>query len=146
MNNKYFIDSNVFIHLFDATDNDKRSQSEDLIQSAVGEGTGRISYQVVQETIYVLTKKLRATTHQASQFLEDVLVPLWHVNPTHRLYRCGLNIMRRYKFSLYDSLIVAAALGAQCRILFGEDLQDGQVVEKLTIVNPFSQSSVSADG
>ncbi len=145
MNDKYFIDSNVFIYLFDETDNDKRSQSEDLIQSAVRQGAGRISYQVVQETIHVLTKKLGATAIQASHFLEDVLAPLWHVNPTHRLYRCGLDIMRRYRFSLYDSLIVAAALEAQCRILFSEDLQDGQVIEKLTIVNPFSQSSVSAD-
>ncbi|MCY4148353.1 MAG: PIN domain-containing protein [Gammaproteobacteria bacterium] len=103
------------------------------------EGTGCISYQVVQETINVVTRKLRAKATQAHQFLEDVLVPLWSVNPTNRLYRCGLDIMQRYRFSFYDSLIVAAALEGKCRTLFSEDLQDGQTIEKLTIVNPFNQ-------
>ncbi|MDE0309152.1 MAG: PIN domain-containing protein [Acidiferrobacterales bacterium] len=140
MNGKYFIDSSVLIYVFDETDSDKRTRSEDLIQSAVREGTGCISYQVVQETINVITGKLSATAIQAHQFLEDVLVPLWSVNPTNRLYRCGLDIMRRYRFSFYDSLIVAAALEARCKTLFSEDLQDGQIVEKLTIVNPFNLS------
>ena len=139
MNDKYFIDSNVLIYVFDASDYGKRTRSEDLIQSAVRDGIGCISYQVVQETINVITRKLRATAAQAHQFLEEVLVPLWSVNPTNRLYRYALDIMRRYKFSFYDSLIVAAALEANCRILFSEDLQDGQIIDQLTIVNPFNQ-------
>jgi len=140
MNDKYFIDSNVLIYVFDETDYAKRARSEELIRSAVREGIGCISYQVVQETINVITRKLSATATQANLFLEDVLVPLWSVHPTSRLYRCGLDIMRRYRFSFYDSLIVAAALEAKCRTLFSEDLQDGQTIEKLTIVNPFKQS------
>ncbi len=88
----------------------------------------------------MFTRKLGATAVQAHQILEDVLVPLWSVNPTVRLYRRGLDIMRRYGFSFYDSLIVAAALEAKCRILYSEDLQDGQIIEKLMIVNPFNQS------
>ncbi len=138
MNDKYFIDSNVLIYVFDETDYAKRTRSEDLIQLAVREGIGCISYQVVQETINVVTRKLSATATQAHQFLEDVLVPLWSVNSTKRLYRCGLDIMRRYRFSFYDSLIVAAALEGKCRTLFSEDLQDGQIIEKITIVNPFN--------
>ena len=140
MNDKYFIDSNVFIYVFDETDGEKRTRSVDLIQSAVREGIGHISYQIVQETINVITRKLGATVAQTHQFLEDVLVPLWSVNPTDRLYRFGLEIMRRYGFSIYDSLIVAAALESKCRFLYSEDLQDGQIIEKLTIVNPFNQS------
>ena len=140
MNDKYFIDSNVFIYVFDETDSEKSTRSVDLIQSAVREGIGYISYQVVQETINVITRKLGATAAQTHQFLEDVLVPIWSVNPTDRLYRFGLGIMRRYGFSFYDSLIVAAALESKCRILYSEDLQDGQIIEKLTIVNPFNQS------
>ena len=40
-------------------------------------------------------------------------------------------------FSFRDSLIVAAALEARCKVLYSEDLQDGQEIESLTVVNPF---------
>ena len=137
MNGKFFLDTNVLIYAFDETNFEKRSRAVDLIQSAVREGAGCISYQVVQESLNVLTKKLNATTAQAHQILEDVLVALWLVNPTERLYRVGLNIMRRYKFSYYDSLIVAAALDARCDTLYSEDFQPAQRIERLTIINPF---------
>jgi predicted nucleic acid-binding protein len=43
----------------------------------------------------------------------------------------------RYRFSFYDSMIVAAALTAGCRELLSEDLQHGQQIETMTIVDPF---------
>ena len=49
----------------------------------------------------------------------------------------GLRIRSRYRYSFYDSLIIAAALKAGCRDLYSEDLQDGQRIEQLTIKNPF---------
>ena len=50
----------------------------------------------------------------------------------------GLHVMERYRFSWFDSLIIAAALEAGCETLFTEDLQHGQVIEnRLTIFNPF---------
>ena len=49
-----------------------------------------------------------------------------------------LLIFIRYKFSFYDSIIIAAALDAKCSILYTEDLQHKQIIEKtLTIINPF---------
>jgi predicted nucleic acid-binding protein len=54
---------------------------------------------------------------------------------THDL---GLGLAERYRFSIYDGLILAAALRADCRILYTEDLQDGQRIERLTIRNPFA--------
>jgi predicted nucleic acid-binding protein len=50
----------------------------------------------------------------------------------------ALDILERYNFSWYDSLIVATALEADCEILYSEDMQNGQVIERrLRIVNPF---------
>ena len=47
----------------------------------------------------------------------------------------------RYKFSFYDSVIVASALHARCKILYSEDLQHGQVIEKqLRVTNPFEDN------
>ena len=134
-----FIDSNVFIYLFDKTNNNKRQCAEKLIQQALERGTACVSYQVVQETINVITRKLNATADDARQLLDRVLIPLWRVNPTQMLYRRGLDLQARYQFSFYDSLIVAAALEAGCKTLLSEDLQHGQRIEQLTINNPFME-------
>ncbi len=135
-----FIDSNVIVYLFDKIDTNKHQCAENLLQRTLELGTGCISYQVVQETINVITRKLNATTDEARQLLDRVLIPLWHVNPTQMLYRRGLDLQARYQFSFYDSLIVAAALEAGCNTLYSEDLQHGQKIEgRLTIENPFSE-------
>ena len=63
--------------------------------------------------------------------------PLWQVNPTVALYRSAVSLQSRYRFSFYDSLIVAAALEAGCTRLYSEDLQHDQQIQQLTILNPF---------
>lgn len=52
----------------------------------------------------------------------------------------GSEIAERYRFSFYDSVIVASALLAGCKTLYSEDLQHGQCVEQLKVINPFSKS------
>jgi predicted nucleic acid-binding protein len=48
------------------------------------------------------------------------------------------HLVERYDFQLFDSIIVASALEAECDILYSEDLHHGLIVEdKLTILNPF---------
>jgi predicted nucleic acid-binding protein len=51
----------------------------------------------------------------------------------------GLEIAERYRLSICDSLIVAAALRAKCSVLYSEDLRHAQTIEQLSIRNPFSQ-------
>ena len=62
---------------------------------------------------------------------------MWKVNPTLELYQSGLELQSRYRFGYYDSLIVAAALHAKRSRLYTEDLQHGQRIQRLTIINPF---------
>ena len=140
MSANHFIDTNIFIYMFDETDAAKRQRAENLVRRSLEEGTGCISYQVVQETISVVTRKLGATPEIAQRLLEDILVPLWQVNPTPSLYSRGLRVQSEYGFSFYDSLIVAAALEAGCRRLYTEDLQHGQEIEHLTVRSPFMAS------
>jgi predicted nucleic acid-binding protein len=134
-----FIDSNVFVYLFDETDERKRGVAEGIVGSALRTGGASISFQVVQETLNVVTRKLPApmTAEDAKRFMERVLAPLWRVSPSSALYRRGLDLQARYRYGFYDSLIVAAALDAGCARLYSEDLQDGQRIEGLAIENPF---------
>jgi len=64
--------------------------------------------------------------------------------PSTALYDRALDLHSRYRFSFYDSLIVAAALEANCTRLFSEDLQHGQRVEGLVIENPFAGQNPAA--
>jgi predicted nucleic acid-binding protein len=135
-----FLDSNVFIYLVDPNNAAKRRIAEDLIFAAVASGSATISFQVVQETLNVMTRGLRTvvTVDDARRFLAEVLVPLWRVMPTRALYERALDVHGRYGYSFYDSLIIAAALQAGCARLYSEDLQHGQRIEGLTIENPFT--------
>ena len=139
MSAEVFIDTNILIYLFDETAAAKRQRAESLVRQSLERGTGCISYQVVQETMNVVVRKLGATPEEARQLLDDVLIPLWQVNPTPSLYRRGLLIQTRYGLSFYDALIVAAALEAGCSRLYSEDMQHGQQIQQLTIQNPFAQ-------
>lgn len=96
-----------------------------------------ISFQVVQETLNVLTRKLGAKPDDARRFLDAVLAPLWSIAPSPALYADALEIRSRFQFSFYDSLIVAAALAGGCTRLVSEDLHSGQSIRGLTLVDPF---------
>lgn len=133
-----FIDSNVFIYLFDEVDHHKRLIAERIVRGALTDGTGVISFQVVQETLNVLTRKLGASSADARRFLDAVLTPLWTTAPSPRLYADALDVRSRFGFSFYDSLIIAAAIDAGCARLLSEDLQTGQSLHGLTVVDPFS--------
>ena len=134
-----FFDTNVLLYTLDDVDQRKRGIANNLIVDAIAADNCCISYQVVQETLNVLTRKLTPTmTSEDKQgFVDRMLLPLWRVIPSIGLFREGMSIQDRYRFSFYDSMIVAAALSAGCRRLYSEDLQHGQKIGKLEIVNPF---------
>ena len=138
-----FLDSNIFVYLFERSEQGKYVQADELVRENLDNNTGCISYQVIQETLNAIIRRTGANSERLSQFLEDILLPFWGINrigPTPELYRSGLRIQARYGFSFYDSLIVAAALGAGCTTLYSEDMQDGQRIEGLTIRNPFAET------
>jgi predicted nucleic acid-binding protein len=134
-----FLDTNIFIYLFDETDDRRREIARRLIHEGIESGDACISYQVVQETLAVLTGKLKkpATPAEARHFLAGVLVPLWRLMPSPALYARGLELRERYSFGFYDALIVAAAIEGGCTRLWSEDMQDGLRVDRLQICNPF---------
>jgi predicted nucleic acid-binding protein len=134
-----FIDSSVLVYIADGTDVRKARLAEDLVVKGVLLNNSSISFQVVQETLNVITGKLALTASppEAADFFRRVLDPLWKVMPSRELYRRCLEIKIRYRYSFYDSLIIAAALEDGCTRLLSEDLQHGQRIEGMVITNPF---------
>ena len=137
MSAEAFLDTNIFVYMFDETDEIKRRRAEQLVRRGIETGTVCISYQVVQETLNVATRRLGFSYSDSRTLLADVLAPLWTVHPSRELYERGLALRDRYGFSFYDSMIVAAAMESGCVRLYSEDLQHGQRILSLTIEDPF---------
>ena len=130
-----FFDTNVVLYLLSA-DTAKADRAEELL--ALG---GTISVQVLNEFAAVASRKLRMSWTEIREVLAQVRA-VCAVEPlTLETHERALRIAVRYRLSIYDALIVAAALLAKCQTLHSEDMQDGQLVERqLTIRNPFAPS------
>lgn len=127
-----FFDTNILIYLL-SEDQAKAERAQALLESG-----GVISVQVLNEFASVALRKKAATFREVRDIL-SILREVCSVEPldieTHDL---GLDLAERYQFSIYDSLIIAAAIRSGCSILYTEDLKAGQTIEQLRICNPFA--------
>jgi predicted nucleic acid-binding protein len=134
-----FLDSNIILYSIDKSSEAKQRTARRLVADALENKASLISFQVVQETLNIAQRKFEVpiTYEDTQNLLRTVLIPLMRVLPSESLYSEALRIKDRYQFSFYDSLIVSAALSQKCTQLYTEGMQNGQVIEGLTIVNPF---------
>jgi predicted nucleic acid-binding protein len=139
MNERFFLDTNVFIYAVDHTAPTKAHIADLLIDRALSSQKGFISFQVIQEFFNVALKRFAAQIHaaDAQRYLATTLQPLLAVHSSAALYTEALNLHATGGLSWYDALIVAGALQARCSILYTEDLQHGRKFGALKIVNPF---------
>ncbi len=127
-----FFDTNVVVYLLSA-DVAKADRAEELI----GRG-GIASVQVLNEFVAVASRKLRMPWSEINEVLTQLRAVCEIVPMTLETHDGALRIAERYGLSIYDALIVSAALLAGCTTLHSEDMRDGQVIERrLTIRNPF---------
>ena len=128
MNVESFIDTNVFVYQLEGLDARKAGIADRLIEHGIESQTACISFQVIQECLNTALRKAEValTEDQMRQYLGHVLAPLYRVQPDIRLYEKSLEIRSRYRFSFYDSLIIAAAIEAGCETLYTKDLTHGQ--------------------
>ena len=133
-----FLDTNNFVYVLSPGEPRKQAIAIAVVTEALFAGSS-ISYQVVQETLNVIVGRAPrlATNQDALDFLDDVLTPLCHVDPSPALFRRAIALRDRYQFHFYDALIVAAALQAECTRLLSEDFQHGRRIEGLEVVNPY---------
>jgi predicted nucleic acid-binding protein len=126
-----FFDTNIPLYLLSG-DADKAARAEDLL----AEG-GAISVQVLNEFVAVALRKHRAPWPAIDELL-SALKLLCRVEPLSvPVHERALAIARRYKLHVHDACIAASAIEAGCTTLYTEDLQHGQRIDSLTIVDPF---------
>lgn len=139
MSAKFFLDTNVFVYLFDLTAPSKAKRASRLVRDAVDTGKGIVSYQVVQEFFNVALRRFAQPMSgaEAEQYLITVFRPLLSVHSSPALFVEALRIAGKHRLQWYDSIIIASALEGECETLYTEDFQHGREIEGLRIENPF---------
>jgi len=134
MNDNIFLDSNILVYCYSTTEVVKQATARSLMLL----DNVFISTQVLNETANVLHKKYTIPWLQLADLIADFENNFLIHNLTAANTKTACLIAQRYMFSLYDSLIISAALDCNCSILYSEDMTDGLLIDgKLKIANPF---------
>jgi predicted nucleic acid-binding protein len=134
MSGRAFFDTNVLVYAIGQ--HDARTPTAEALLSR----GGLISVQVLNELAAVAHRKLRMSWPEVTEALAAIRILCPSPIPiTAETHDAALRLAGQHGFHIYDALIVAAALEADCAMLYTEDLQSGQVIDgRLTIHNPFA--------
>jgi predicted nucleic acid-binding protein len=127
-----FIDTNVLIY-FAASTPEKANRAEAVIAAG-----GFISVQVLNEVANVARRKMRLSWPELRSLSNTLRSLLTIREMTVETHEIGMRIAERYGLSIYDAMIAASALQADCDVLWSEDMQHGLLINRrLRIANPF---------
>jgi predicted nucleic acid-binding protein len=141
---RMFFDTNILIYAQDRADPFKQLRAQETMDAAIKADRLVISTQVMQEFYAVAVRKRWMTPAQAHSLLvrlaEHNVVPA----SSDSVLR-GVALQHREQLSIWDALVVQAALDARCSVLYSEDLQEGRRYDsaaaggpELRVVNPFN--------
>ena len=131
-----FVDSNVFLYAMDEADPKKQQAARDWRAELWKNRLGRISFQVLSEFYVNAVRKHPGARNEARAEVRDLLA--WNPLTTDAaLLEQGWKIQDRYQLSHWDALIVAAAKASSCGYLLTENLQAGQKLDGIEVLNPF---------
>lgn len=134
MKDNCFIDTNILVYCYANDEPVKQQKALDV----ANEPDAFISTQILTELSNILKKKFSLDW----QTVENVIL---EVSSNFNVYinmpatiEQACKIADKWQYLFYDSLVISAALSCNCKTLYSEDMQDGQLIEdELTIVNPF---------
>ena len=107
-----------------------------MVQALLAKG-GLVSVQVLNEAASVCLRKLKLPWPEVRELLDAVKACCEVLPRTLTIHELGRYLAERSRLSLYDALICAVAQNAGAEVLYTEDLQDGLVLDGLTVRNPF---------
>jgi predicted nucleic acid-binding protein len=127
-----FFDTNVILYLLSGDD-----ARADRAEKELSAG-GVVSVQVLNEFASVALRKLKMSIAEIREVLATIRAVCTIVPISEETHDLGLQVAERYGLSVYDAMIVAAAVLAGCKTVMSEDMQDGQILEgRLQVRNPF---------
>ncbi len=138
MNVKSFFDTNLLIYLYSEDELDKQAQILTQIKNTENRW---ISTQVLNELSNTLRRKFKLEYADIVKVIAEIRANFEIITVQIETIELALKIAEKYRYSYYDSAIIAAALESSCTLLYSEDMQHNQIIEgQLKIVNPFRQA------
>ncbi len=138
MLNYQFVDTNVLVYAHDPSAGIKHEKAKALMQNLWETKTGCLSIQVLQELFVTMTRKVPVPipVHEAAQIVAEL--GTWRVHqPYVEDILSAVQFQERYRISFWDAMIIQSAAQLKCKILFSEDLNDGQAYATVRVINPF---------
>ena len=133
-----FVDTNVLIYSEDGREPEKQARALAWLRILWDRRAGRLSNQVLNEFYANVTRKIKPPMPAGDARAEVRRYQRWEPSAVdHATVETAWSVESRFGFSYWDALIVASAQALGCRYLLSEDLQHGQVVDGLQILNPF---------
>lgn len=133
-----FVDTNVLVYAFDESDPRRQSLAKPLIASLMESDRLCLSTQILQELVVTVTRKIerRWTVENALLKLDDLAS--WRLFVIdYRAIRDAVLLARDATISFWDALVVIAAARSGAEVLYTEDLNHGQTIAGVRVVNPF---------
>lgn len=130
MSDRIAADSNVLLYLHDKSDKRKRDIATNILSD-----NPKISTQVISEFINVTRRQLDLSKADIVTYCADLLKDCEIIPVSCDTLTNAAALIQRYDFQIFDSIIVAASIKANCTILYSEDMKDGLVIGKF--LNPF---------
>ena len=136
--NLQFVDTNVLIYAHDRSAGRKHTRAQELIQGLWRSEEGCLSTQVLQEFFVNVTRKVASPL--ASEVAAQIIVDL----STWRVHRPGvedvldaIRLQDRYQASFWGAMIISSAIQPGCQTIWSEDLNPGQLHDRVTVLSPF---------
>ena len=128
-----FIDSNILIYSYSSTEIGKKDKMLLILENE--EIT--ISTQVINEFIWIMSRKFNVDM-ESLKVISNNLFEIFNVGMVSKAtIDKAIDIAKRYKYAYWDSLMLSSALESRCIAIYSEDMQHGQIIEGVRIINPF---------
>ena len=138
MHGKTFVDTNVLIYAHDVDAKEKHSVAKNVLYELWTNRTGFLSTQVLQEFYVNVTRKLSKPLPKRSARAVVDKYALWCVEATPAEIALAFRIEDEARIGFWDALICAAALKTGAERILSEDLNAGQKIAGIRVVNPFA--------
>jgi predicted nucleic acid-binding protein len=127
-----FLDTNILVYAFTT---DARAVTAEAIMARRCD----ISVQTLNEFANVAQRKLRMNWNEINDALDAIKAVCGKVHGLDlEIHERAVKLAERYGFSIFDALLIASALNANCSVFYSEDMHHGLIVEdQLQISNPF---------
>lgn len=135
MTAKVMLDTNLWVYLYAQNAPDKQVKVQTIVTDKFESIV--LSTQILGELYHVLTRKNLADTAVAKEIVLEMITTFPVVEIDTVKVVLALDLHTRYGYSYWDSLVIATASLSDCEVIYSEDMQHGQVIEKkLKIINP----------